>query len=118
MDGTQLESDRDGLSHAKRDLRVPESCNRGLSPGVVSRAAQVGDCPMIDIEVPCSGMWEFAADKASHVFYPDRTLVDPPLTGVERRAFAQEIGNRRERWRDASEMHLLDLYRAHPRGWR
>jgi len=57
-------------------------------------------------DVPCSGMWEFAADKASHVFYPDRALVDPPLTGVERKAFAQEIGNRREAWRDACDAHL------------
>jgi len=69
-------------------------------------------------DVPCSGMWEFAADKASHVFYPDRALVDPPLTGVERKAFAQEIGNRREAWRDACDAHLWDLYRAQPNGIR
>ena len=73
---------------------------------------------MIDIEVPSSGMWEFAADKASHVYYPDRALVDPPLSGVERRAFAQEIGNRREQWRDACDAHLWDLYLAHPNGIR
>jgi hypothetical protein len=52
------------------------------------------------------GMWELTADKALHVYYPDRALVDPPLTGTERR----------ERWRDACDGHLADLEKYHPQG--
>ena len=71
---------------------------------------------MSDVSVQSMGMWELTADKALHVYYPDRALVDPPLTGTERRAFAQEIGNRRERWRDACDGHLADLEKYHPQG--
>ncbi len=94
-----------------------ECSSRGLALGVLLATAETCGALMAEgFEVPSMGMRELTAAKASHVYYPDRALVDPPLTGVECHAFAQEIGNRRQRWRDACDAHLWDLYRAHPNG--
>ena len=59
-----------------------------------------------------------AAERPTHIGYSQASGAKGPLTRDEVVGFAQEIGDRRERWRDACDAHLWDLYLAHPNGIR
>ena len=70
------------------------------------------------ISVPAMGIWDLAAERATHVGYPMAAGADGPLSREEIATFGQELGARAERWRIASDLHLLDMMRFHSRGWR
>jgi len=70
------------------------------------------------VSVPTEGMWSLADERPVLVGYSQGAAAEPPLTRDELARFSQELGNRRERWRVANELHLLDLYRAHKGGWK
>lgn len=69
-------------------------------------------------DVPCLGVWDLTAERRGVEFEPDRDLVVAPLTRDELVAFARQIGDRREAWKEACRMHLADLWWHHPGGWK
>jgi hypothetical protein len=70
------------------------------------------------LSVPTEGAWSLAAERATHVGYSYAAGADGPLSREEIATFGQELGARAERWRIASDLHLLDMMRFHSRGWR
>jgi len=70
------------------------------------------------LSIPTEGAWSLAAERATHVGYSYAAGADGPLSREEIATFGQELGARAERWRIASDLHLLDMMRFHSRGWR
>ena len=74
---------------------------------------------MIDgIVISTEGQWSMTAERRGVEFEPNRDLVAAPLTRDELVAFARQIGERREAWKEACRMHLVDLWWQHPGGWK
>jgi len=68
--------------------------------------------------VPTDGMWSLADELPVKSGYSLGSGADGPLSREEIATFGQELGARAERWRIASDLHLLDMMRFHSRGWR
>jgi hypothetical protein len=68
-----------------------------------------------EICIPAGAMWELVEERSA----PGRCLgfdSGGPLSSDEIIVFSRQIGNRRERWRDACDKHYWDLVDAYPSG--
>ena len=70
---------------------------------------------MDELYVPCEAMWSLAEERSG----PHMCLgfdSGGPLSREEIVQFSRQIGDRRERWRDACDSHYWDLVEAYPHG--